>query len=102
MEPTQGHHLILGELIDFITGETLQDTHDERYLQKLARLLVEQKEILQESDGSIEGFNVGMNCGEVAGQSVFHCHVHLIPRRRGDVEWPKGGVRHVIPYKGNY
>ena len=43
MEPTQGHHLILGELIDFITGETIQDTHDERYRQKLARLLVEHK-----------------------------------------------------------
>lgn len=43
MKPTQGHHLILGELIDFITDETIQDTHDERYRQKLARLLVEDK-----------------------------------------------------------
>jgi hypothetical protein len=54
------------------------------------------------ADSTIEGFNIGMNCGEVAGQTVFHCHVHLIPRRRGDVENPRGGVRRVIAGKGNY
>ena len=48
------------------------------------------------------GFNVGINCGETAGQTIFHCHVHLIPRRRGDVENPRGGVRHLIPGKGSY
>jgi len=53
-------------------------------------------------DSTIEGFNIGMNCGEVAGQTVFHCHVHLIPRRRGDVENPRGGIRHVIAGKGGY
>ncbi len=66
------------------------------------RLLTDQKELLQKLDSTIEGFNVGMNCGEVAGQSVFHCHVHLIPRRKGDTPSPRGGVRHVIPAKGNY
>ncbi len=66
------------------------------------RLLTEQKESLQKRDSTIEGFNVGMNCGEAAGQSVFHCHVHLIPRRMGDTPSPRGGVRHVIPAKGNY
>ena len=50
----------------------------------------------------MEGFNVGVNEGEVAGQTVFHCHLHLIPRRRGDVEEPEGGVRGVIPGKGVY
>ena len=65
-------------------------------------LMTEQKKLLQEQDSTIDGFNIGMNCGEIAGQSVWHCHVHLIPRRKGDVEFPKGGVRHVIPYKGNY
>ncbi len=40
---------------------------------------------------------IGMNCGLAAGQSVWHCHVHLIPRRKGDSKYPKGGVRHVIP-----
>ena len=65
-------------------------------------LMTEQKELLKISDPSIEGFNIGMNCGEISGQSVFHCHVHLIPRRKGDVEKPKGGVRNVIPHKGHY
>ena len=49
-----------------------------------------------------EGFNVGINQNECAGQSVMWPHVHLIPRRRGDTPNPKGGVRHVIPYKGDY
>jgi diadenosine tetraphosphate (Ap4A) HIT family hydrolase/5-methylcytosine-specific restriction endonuclease McrA len=65
-------------------------------------LMAEQKELLKQSDPSIEGFNIGMNCGEVAGQTVFHCHVHLIPRRKGDVENPRGGVRHIIAGKGFY
>ena len=47
-------------------------------------------------------FNVGINTGKDAGQTVMWPHVHLIPRRTGDVEDPKGGVRHVIPCKGNY
>ena len=66
------------------------------------QLMAEQKAVLQSEDESIEAFNIGMNCGEVAGQTIFHCHVHLIPRRRGDVENPRGGVRHVIPGKGYY
>ena len=65
-------------------------------------LLHSQKKLLSEQDTTIAGFNIGMNCGKVAGQSVWHCHVHLIPRRQGDAPYPKGGVRHVIPYKGNY
>ena len=62
---------------------------------------IEEKEKLGK-DTSIEGFNIGVNCGEVAGQTVFHCHVHLIPRRKGDVKNPRGGVRHVISGKGDY
>jgi ATP adenylyltransferase len=50
----------------------------------------------------VEGFNVGVNDGEAAGQTIFHCHVHLIPRRKDDVEDPTGGVRHIIPGKGDY
>ncbi len=65
-------------------------------------LMAEQKQLLQEADASIDGFNIGMNCGESAGQTVFHCHVHLIPRRKGDVENPRGGVRHIIAGKGHY
>lgn len=49
-----------------------------------------------------DGFNVGINVGEAAGQSIFHVHIHLIPRYKGDVENPRGGVRGVIPNKQSY
>ena len=62
------------------------------------QLITTQKQLLDKLDAS----NIGMNCGETAGQSVWHCHVHLIPRRKGDVESPKGGVRHLIPNMGHY
>ena len=52
-------------------------------------LLTNQRTSLQEADSTIYGFNIGMNCGETAGQTIFHCHVHLIPRRKGDVENPR-------------
>ena len=66
------------------------------------QLMNHQKVLLRHSDRTIEGFNIGMNCGEAAGQTIFHCHVHLIPRRKGDVENPRGGVRHIIAGKGFY
>ncbi len=49
-----------------------------------------------------DGYNIGINVGEAGGQTVAHLHVHLIPRYRGDMDDPRGGVRHVIPWKGNY
>jgi len=52
--------------------------------------------------GKWDAFNVGQNCGEAAGQTVMYPHVHMIPRRLGDMQDPRGGVRHVIPEKGNY
>ncbi len=57
---------------------------------------------LVESEFTPDGYNIGMNCGESAGQTVFHFHCHLIPRYAGDMENPRGGVRHVIPSKGSY
>ena len=60
------------------------------------------KEEINNSDSSVNGFNIGMNAGESAGQTIFHCHIHLIPRRTGDVDNPRGGVRHTIPGKGDY
>ncbi len=65
-------------------------------------LLEQEKDAIEYVDESVEGFNVGVNDGGTAGQTVFHCHVHLIPRREGDVEDPTGGVRNVIPGKGAY
>jgi diadenosine tetraphosphate (Ap4A) HIT family hydrolase len=49
-----------------------------------------------------DGYNIGMNCGESAGQTVFHFHCHLIPRYNGDMDNPRGGVRHCIHGKGYY
>jgi diadenosine tetraphosphate (Ap4A) HIT family hydrolase len=66
-------------------------------------LLRELRSELTQKDPSIEGFNIGMNAGRVAGQTVFHCHIHLLPRRAGDIEGdPRGGVRHMISGKGYY
>ena len=53
-------------------------------------------------DQSVKGFNIGTNIGKDSGQSIFHCHIHLIPRRVGDVDNPQGGVRSVIPNKQHY
>ena len=66
------------------------------------QLIHTEREKLLKLDKTITGFNIGMNCGEDAGQTIFHCHVHLIPRRKGDDESPRGGVRKVIDGKGNY
>lgn len=54
-------------------------------------LLCQQKDYIERSDVSVSGFNIGVNCGEHAGQTVFHCHMHLIPRRGDDVDNPGGG-----------
>ena len=53
-------------------------------------------------DQTVSGFNIGTNVGKVSGQSILHCHFHLIPRRKGDVQNPQGGVRSVIPNKQHY
>ncbi len=66
------------------------------------KLIEAEKNTIMAKDATVTGFNIGMNCGIDAGQTVFHCHIHLIPRRKGDVENPKGGIRHLIPGKGYY
>ena len=68
----------------------------------MQRLLEEQRQNILNADSTVTGFNIGNNVGEDAGQTVMHCHTHLIPRRRGDVEEPRGGVRGVIAEKQNY
>ena len=65
-------------------------------------LLGEIKQQIVKKDSSVSGFNIGINDGIDAGQTVLHCHIHLIPRRKGDIADPRGGVRHVIPSKGFY
>ena len=55
-----------------------------------------------EKEYSPDGYNIGMNCGESAGQTVFHFHCHVIPRYIGDMKNPRGGVRHCINGKGYY
>ena len=68
----------------------------------ISQLINEMKTELQKKDKTIKGFNIGNNSGEVSGQTIFHCHIHLIPRRKGDTENPRGGVRGVIKDKQNY
>ena len=68
----------------------------------ISQLINEMKTELQKKDKTIKGFNIGNNSGEVSGQTIFHCHIHLIPRRKGDTENPRGGVRGVIKDKQDY
>ena len=60
------------------------------------------KKEITNKDPLVKGFNLGTNIGIVSGQSILHCHFHLIPRREGDVDNPQGGVRSVIPNKQHY
>ena len=71
-------------------------------LNEIPIILDTQKTELKILDDTITGFNIGMNIGEDAGQTIFHCHVHIIPRRKGDILNPRGGIRGVIPDKQNY
>lgn len=65
-------------------------------------LLHQLKQSIILKDPTVAGFNIGINCGECAGQTIFHTHIHLIPRRPGDTPRPRGGVRGVIPGRMNY
>lgn len=74
---------------------TKNEQHDMIDLLNKCKLIIDEKY-------NPQGYNVGLNCGLVAGQSIMHVHMHLIPRYTGDVENPRGGVRGVIPAKRNY
>ncbi|WP_251134596.1 HIT domain-containing protein [Falsiruegeria litorea] len=71
-------------------------------LNAFRRMLDDLRSSIQDEDQTVTGFNVGVNAGQSAGQTIFHCHVHLIPRRHEDVPNPRGGVRGVIPEKQSY
>ena len=68
----------------------------------LNQILKNQRKSLLNLDKKISAFNVGVNAGVDAGQSIMHCHIHLITRRKGDIKNPRGGVRGVIPSKQKY
>ena len=68
----------------------------------LFSFLDKQKKLILKEDPSVSAFNIGINDGPEAGRSVDHLHIHLIPRRKGDMENPRGGVRGVIPEKQKY
>jgi ATP adenylyltransferase len=65
-------------------------------------LINKAKRFIEKEDSEVSGFNIGINNGESAGQTILHCHIHLIPRRKNDVEKPRGGIRNIIPGKGDY
>jgi len=64
--------------------------------------LIQQEKALIDAEFHPDGYNIGVNVGPAAGQSIMHVHIHIIPRYKGDVANPQGGVRHVIPQKAHY
>ena len=96
--PVTEHHTLI------IANRHVSDYFDlkKEEIIELNEILNNQKKDLQQLDNQITGFNIGVNIGKDAGQSIMHCHIHLIPRRKGDVEDPRGGVRGVIPSKQKY
>ncbi len=73
----------------------------ERMVELVATAFNEGKHLLDAREAP-DGYNIGINVGEAAGHTVMHLHIHLIPRRHGDVANPRGGVRGVIPERQNY
>jgi diadenosine tetraphosphate (Ap4A) HIT family hydrolase len=94
---TPGHALVVPRRL---VATWFDATADER--KAIFELVDEVRSQLDAATPAPDGYNIGVNCGEAAGQTVMHLHVHVIPRYRGDVPDPTGGVRHVIPGKGNY
>ena len=91
-----GHVLIISknDKSDFFSLDKIERT-------ELNELVIEAKNIIQ-SKFSADGYNIGMNCGVSAGQTVMHFHCHVIPRYKGDMDNPRGGIRHCIEGKGYY
>jgi len=93
---SKGHTLIVPKKV---VAEIFELNYEE-YL-SCFKLVRELKEFL-EKEFNPDGFNIGINNGEKAGQTIFHAHIHVIPRYSGDVHNPRGGVRNIIPGKGDY
>jgi len=96
--PVSKHHLL------FIPKRHTPDyfSLEQPEINSISQLLKKHQQRILKKDKTVSGFNIGMNNGEDAGQTIFHCHVHLIPRRKGDIKNPRGGVRGVIPNKKDY
>jgi len=96
--PVSNHHCLI------IPKRHIKDYFDLSKDELIAcdKLIKIVKDEILSKDQTVKGFNLGTNVGKVSGQSIFHCHFHLIPRREGDVENPQGGVRSVIPNKQHY
>jgi diadenosine tetraphosphate (Ap4A) HIT family hydrolase len=93
---SQGHMLIIPRRhVEDFWGSTSQER------QALCDLMEDCKVHLDKTFAP-NGYNIGINCGETAGQTVFHLHIHLIPRYFGDIDNPRGGVRGVIPSRRVY
>jgi diadenosine tetraphosphate (Ap4A) HIT family hydrolase len=80
--------------------DTIFDLDAEEYVACFA--LVREVRDLLETRHKTKDFNLGVNCGPMAGQTILHAHIHIIPRYPGDVPNPGGGIRHIIPGKGQY
>jgi len=93
---SKGHTLVIPKRHVISVWEMTTEEYTDAFA-----LLKQIKELIQEQFKP-DGFNIGVNCGEAAGQTVFHAHIHLIPRYTGDVPSPRGGVRNIIPGKGAY
>jgi ATP adenylyltransferase len=93
---SKGHALVLPKR----HVVTIWDLHEDEYAD--AFVLVREVRNVLETLFKPDGFNIGVNCGEAAGQSVWHAHIHVIPRYTTDVPNPRGGVRNIIPGNGNY
>ena len=91
-----GHLLIISNLVKTNFFEL---TKEEQL--NLNEVIIIAKELI-EKEYSPDGYNIGMNCGKAAGQTVFHFHCHIIPRYYGDMQNPQGGIRHCIQGKGQY
>ena len=96
--PVSEHHCLIipkRHVVDYfeLTNDELISCND------LIKIV---KEEVLNKDKTVKAFNIGSNVGKISGQSIMHCHIHLIPRREGDVENPQGGVRSVIPKKQHY
>jgi diadenosine tetraphosphate (Ap4A) HIT family hydrolase len=99
---TRGHALIVPRT-HIQRWEDLDEIHQRALMRAITPVMMAVDD-RQSSDASlwVEGFNVGFNDGAAAGQTIEHFHIHVIPRRAGDVEDPRGGIRWVIPGKANY